>query len=255
MNSRPKYILLIVFSFSILLPKCTKKKLTPNGFVATNQYDTVIFSNEAWLVKGSVEKTGPGPNYWDSKNVRVDNTGGLHLRINRDSLTGHWRCAEIISLKLFGYGTYEFSIANGANILDKNVVLGLFNYSGNDGFDEMDIEVARWDFNNHPNLYYSVWPAYNSNGTKWTNASFFDPPSTYTIHRFTRTPHIVMFQSLGLSDSGTIIQNFSQSDYDSASISRVPMSVHINLWLYRGNAPTTGNDVEIVIRSFKYFPL
>jgi len=43
--------------------------------------------------------------------------------------------------------------------MDKNVVLGLFNYSGNDGFDEMDIEWARWGNENYPNCNFTVWPA------------------------------------------------------------------------------------------------
>ena len=37
-------------------------------------------------------------------------------------------------------------------------------------------------------------------------------------------------------------------------ISQQPMPVHINLWLFQGRPPKDGQEVEVIIRDFKYTP-
>ena len=80
-----------------------------------------------------------------------------------DAKTSHWLCPEVTSLEKFGFGTYQFVVEGAIDHFDKNIVLGLFNYSGNDGYDEMDIEIARWGNSSYPNLNYTIWPAENDN--------------------------------------------------------------------------------------------
>jgi hypothetical protein len=76
--------------------------------------------------------------------VFVDNEGHLHLRI--DHRDDRWSCAEVISTRSFGYGTYRFDLDSHIDCLDPQVVLGLFTWNDDPSYNhrEIDIEVARW---------------------------------------------------------------------------------------------------------------
>ena len=104
---------------------------------------TISFSGYEWTVRNTNGKQGPGPNYFRDSSISVDNKGYLHLWIKKNPATGRWECAEITSKLSFEYGTYQFVVEGPIDKFDKNIVLGLFNYSGNNGLDEMDIEIAR----------------------------------------------------------------------------------------------------------------
>ncbi|MGH2646789.1 MAG: hypothetical protein ACRDE8_04445, partial [Ginsengibacter sp.] len=96
---------------------------------------TISFSGYQWVVRNTDDMQGPGPNFFNDSCVKVDDKGWLHLWIKKDSVTGQWHCAEITSVSKFKYGTYQFLVDGAIDRFDKNIVLGLFNYSGNDGFD------------------------------------------------------------------------------------------------------------------------
>ncbi|HMG66220.1 MAG TPA: hypothetical protein VK588_00995, partial [Chitinophagaceae bacterium] len=115
----------------------------------------IKFSGYSWTVRNTPNKQGPGPNYFSDTDVSVDKNGYLHLFIKRDAASGEWSSAEVTADNLSGFGTYQFVVEGPLDRLDKNVVLGLFNYSGNDGLDEMDIEFARWGNDSYPNLNYT----------------------------------------------------------------------------------------------------
>src|SRR5438552_15918334 len=68
----------------------------------------IKFSGYTWTVRNTLKKEGPGPNYFETGNVRVDKNGYLHLFIKKDSASGEWSAAEVTSDNLFGYGTYQF---------------------------------------------------------------------------------------------------------------------------------------------------
>jgi hypothetical protein len=235
--------------------KCKKDvSLKTDGIIQIDQNSSIRFSGLTWFVKGSLGKIGPGPNYWSPKNVWVDSIGNLHLKLDENKITGQWECAEIISKLSLEYGTYQFWVEGQIDQLDKNVVLGFFNYSGNDGYDEMDIEFARWGSNTAPNLYYSVWPAYNSTSKIWTASHNFYLTSKYTTQRFIRTSVSVKFQSLTGFNNDNSNEYFTQTYSNNQAISKIPMAIHINLWLYKGKTPSNKKEIEIIIHAFKYFP-
>jgi hypothetical protein len=113
---------------------------------------TISFSGYQWAVRNTTGKQGPGPNFFNDSSVSVDDKGYLHLWIRKNAATGRWECAEITSKLSFEYGTYLFVVEGVIDKFDKNIVLGLFNYSGNDGLDEMDIEIARWGNISYPTV-------------------------------------------------------------------------------------------------------
>ena len=214
----------------------------------------IKFSGYTWTVRNTLNKQGPGPNYFKTGNVSVDKNGYLHLFIKKDSATGEWSAAEVTADNLLGYGTYQFVVDGQLDKLDKNIVLGLFNYSGNDGLDEMDIEFARWGNDSFPNLNYTIWPAQKA----FKNASAvkeFTLGSNLSTHYFRRNADSVVCSSFnGITpDPGKLIYSYTFTG-STVSISKLSMPVHINLWLFDGHPPANQKTVEIIIRSFTYKP-
>ncbi len=146
--------------------------------------------------------------------------------------------------------------------LDPNVVLGLFDYPppevGPDGTNEIDIEFARWGNPAWPNGNYTVYPAQtNVNPPSGSKTFTFTLKGDYTTHRFIRSSSQITFQSLygHREDDRNEFMHwiYGPSDY-LKRIPQQPIPVHINLWLFRGKAPTNGRSVEIVISRFAFTP-
>jgi hypothetical protein len=225
----------------------------------TNAQDkTIKWSGYTWRVKEPAEATGPGPNFWSGSNVWVDGSGWLHLRVSKNTATGHWECAEVASTESFGMGTYQWQIDADIDKFDKNLVLGLFDYSGTDARDEIDIEFARWGNSSYPNLNYTVYPK-AGDPPRHTSFSteFTSPNGTYTTHKFTRTADKITFKTLyGHVNDEPRDNLFISKEFKSpsVSISSVSMPVLLNLWLFKGQAPTDDKPFEVVIHSFKFTP-
>jgi len=214
---------------------------------------TLSFSGYTWNIKDSGAGTaGPGPNSWSRSNAFVDARGNLHLKITK--VGAKWYCAEVTSTQSFGYGTYQWHVEGRIDQLDKNIVLGLFNYSGADGYDEMDIEYAKWGLSNANNTNFTVYPAQGSHLANWHTTCNTTLTGTYTTQRFKRNSKTsVYFQELGGFQSGNTNQITSATcNNPPNSISALAMPVHMNLWLFQGHAPTNNNQVEIIIHSFTF---
>jgi hypothetical protein len=204
----------------------------------------VSFAGHVWTVKSSHGKVGPGPNQFDPANVSVE-ADGLHLRIAGSGRK--FTTAEVINQASLGYGTYEWTIASDVSSLDPNVVLGLFTWNDDPAYAhrEIDIEFARWANAADPtNAQYVVQP--------WDVAGhehrFAQPAGGGTIHRFTWSPGQVAFEST--TPAGAPIHAWTYAGAD------VPIpggeNARMNLWLFRGQAPTDRQPVEIVISDFRY---
>jgi hypothetical protein len=223
----------------------------------SGQAKTIRFSGLDWTVRGS-GRGGPGPNEWDENNVWVDDCGYLHLKLApRD---GTWYCSEVSTTTRLGFGRYQFWIEGPVDKLDLNVVLGLFNYPprdvGRGGTHELDIEFAKWALPEAPIGNYTVWPVQR----ELKNSSYTFPAElggTLSTQRFTWSPGSVFFQSLrGLRDDEqeqAASWRFAPDDAPQR-VSQQPMPVHINLWLFRGQPPSDGQPVEIVVRAFTFTP-
>jgi len=253
-----------VYATAILMLAAGCKKSSVNDAVTspTSQNETaaqarvsttVQFSGYTWTIRNTGTATeGPGPNVFNGSNAWVDANGWLHLKITKNTTTGKWNCAEIYSTQSFGYGTYQWQVEGAIGSFDKNIVLGLFNYSGRDGYDEMDIEFARWGNNAWPNLNYTVWPAV-SGYSNWSYTKNISLSGTYTTHRFKRSASSVVFKSLGgfyNDDTNLFASATCRSPANSISTSGMP--IHMNLWLFDGHAPSDGKEVEVIIHNFTF---
>jgi len=219
-------------------------------------FRTLNFSNYEWKVKSSQGRVGPGPNYFSnsSNNVWVDNRGRLHLRITHRN--NRWECAEVVSQRSFGYGAYRFYLDTRVDNLDPSIVLGLFTWSDDPAYNhrEIDIECAKWgNANNSTNAQFVVQP-YNPPGHL---LRFQVPPFTNTTHSFTWKQNNVFFQCLkghyttrpkpkDMIKQWTCTQSIPKAGGENA---------RMNLWLVGGNAPTDGNEAEIIVKKFEFVTL
>jgi hypothetical protein len=215
---------------------------------------TISFSGYKWTVRNTSRKQGPGPNFFSDSTVYVDANGWLHLWIKKDPVSGEWKCAEITSQRSFEYGTYQFVVDGPIDKFDKNIVLGLFNYSGNDGLDEMDIEIARWGNPAYPNLNYTIWPARKEfkNSSAVKEFTLRSPLSTHYFRRNADSVICASFDGISTDPKDRIFSSTFTSP--ASSISHLAMPVHINFWLFDGNGPEDGKNVEVVVRSFEFKP-
>jgi hypothetical protein len=199
-----------------------------------------------WGIKVSSAKVGPGPNLFSdaTDDVWTDLDGRLHLTITKHG--GRWWCTEVIGQSSFGYGTYCWTSASDVSGFDPSVVLGLFTW--NDAPDyahrEIDIEFAKWsDLSTGKNAQYTVQP---SDATH--RSQFVEPATPVTNHEFTWHPGMVDFRSTDAA--GAIIGRWQ---YQAADVP-VPggENPRMNLWLFRGKVPASGNRVHVILSNFVF---
>lgn len=219
---------------------------------------TLRFCGYDWEVRPA-GSGGPGPNRWDPNNVWVDRFGNLHLKITKSG--SEWHCAELYTLQRFGFGRYQFQVIGRIDQLDPNVVFGIFDYPtpnvGPDGTNEIDLEFARWGNAAYPIGNYTVYPAVY--GYPNTSRTFdFTLSGDYTTHRFIRRRTQVSFQSLNGHRDNDLYPiawwTYSPRDFW-RRIPQQAVPVHINLWLFGGQPPTNGREVEIIVSRFSFTPL
>ncbi|PKL81823.1 MAG: hypothetical protein CVV24_13265 [Ignavibacteriae bacterium HGW-Ignavibacteriae-3] len=221
---------------------------------------TVRFAGREWKIRQTSEGKPPGSNNWSEKNVWVDSLDRLHLKISYSKEENKWSCAEIISIDTLSFGLYQWMVVGRIDSLNKNIVLGLFQYGGLDGQNEIDIEMASFIEQSEEQGNFSVYPS--KNGIDYTSHRFHIKLSgTYTTHRYRWNSNSVIFQSLaGHRDDelneikkwefipSLLFPGNNQSDY----IPQLPMPVYMNLWLRSGKPPSDGKEAEVIIKSFKY---
>jgi hypothetical protein len=258
----------------------TNSNNTNTGINTYPSNGQISFAGQNWRVRTNSMIEGPGPNYFSgsNNNVWVDGTGALHLKITNQN--GVWKCAELTSNNNYSYGTYVFTVGSNVSAIDRNVVAGMFTWDDNTFFSqansEVDIEFAKWGNASDQYTYTtSVQPVK------------FDNPSVYlertsqpsmdiskltgtSTHAFTWTGSQVTWKSYeGANNGGNQIAGWSfnntnqprikyQSGQQSAPVV-IPSpgsttKVHINLWLMNGQAPSNGQEVELVVKGFQYIP-
>lgn len=214
---------------------------------------TLIFSGEEWTVKRSSGRVGPGPNVFSDseENAWVDDVGRLHLKITRRK--GQWYCAEVVSKKSFGYGTYRFEIANTAQF-DPQAVWGLFTWHDRDpAFQhrEIDIEFSRWGQKKNANAQYVVQPY-----TRPQNITRFDLAGdiSTSTHTFRWSPDVLEFQSWKGSDIAPDKDRALKSwVYRGKDLPKAGgENVRINLWLFGGQPPSENKAVEVIVQKFVF---
>ena len=192
-------------------------------------------------------------------NVSVDASGYLHLRIQKNGDT--WTAAEIFTTTRLGFGSYQWQVDGPIDVLDKNVVLGLFPYGpaagiGDDGTNEIDIEYSRWGQADGPNGDWTNYPASGSTIGE-LSYTFSLAGGTLSTSRFIWTKtSIEDFLLAGLqppSSTTSLIKSWKYSPANATTnIPQQALPLGMNLWCF--DIPSDGKNVEIVVRDFQFVP-
>ncbi len=198
-----------------------------------------------------------GPNNWTSDNIWIDADNNLHLKLSHSPITGGWTCAELYTNVKFGFGTFRWFVEGAIDKFDTNVVLGLFTYGGEDGTNEIDIEVAKWGRKEPEvsNLFYTVYPRALGVAKPVSVGTRMSLQGTYTTHQFNWTSNHVAYQSqhgFMTSPIENIFFSYLTPKNFTTSMPYIDAPLHLNLWAFQGKPPTDGREVEIIIHDFKY---
>jgi len=205
---------------------------------------TIDFSGYTWTVKSGFN--GPGPNNWDdsTSSVFLDSANQLHLKVS--NIGGQWYSSEVYLPNSLGYGTYEWETPTHVDKIDTNLVLGLFLYQ--DDTHEIDIEYSQWAVPSEENvLNYTVQPYTTKSNLYTSPLTLQDGVST---HKIEWTKDYILFSTWQNGKELNAWQYTGANNF-------VPggEKVDMNFWMIKGNAPSTGTDQEVVIKSFKFTPV
>ena len=266
-------ILTLFLCFSLC--SCGSLGLEQNG-----AKQNIEFAGYQWLIKGGDYRQGPGNNKFsaNTKNVRVDWRGHLHLNI--EAIDSLWYSAEVICQQNMTYGRYEIELEAELSDLDPYSVLGFFTWDPKRQSDqansEIDIEFSKWGFPLSPSLlYYTVHPI--SRGKLNLERMYKSPHSS--DHWNGISTHLIEWRDTSITWSSflgeeAILENRTDhfhysfrnkkrqikiGEENSNAIS-VPQpgektSARLNYWLLGGkDKPLSGECPEIIIRDFSYQP-
>jgi len=224
-----------------------------------------VSSGYKWRVKKAPNcRLGPGPNYFSDaqEDVWIDEEG-LHLRIRKG--VNRWYSSEVVLQQSLGYGTYIFQTKSRVDIIDPNMVLGLFTWDSKRyhvSHREMDIEFARWgDPNEFTNAQFVLQPCSQCPGCG-NNCSRFRVDLTdqnkYITHYMIWTPGSVEFRAYNGQyrdnpPDGALIHKWTRVGEDVPNPGKE--NIRSNFWLFEGEAPTNGGGSEVIIENFLFRPL
>jgi hypothetical protein len=273
---------IVILGIALLALATACKQSAPPPVVVPEIKGDFAFSGYQWKYKNADNPVGPGPNRFSGTSdfAWVDANGKLHLKIAKKN--NFWTCSEIVSTKVFGYGTYIMTCENDVSIFDKHVVFGFFTWDSysfqTQGNSEIDVEFSRWGNENDSNLLsYSAQPVWFSTPGPYPERThkpvvatkYMKQPMTYMMKW---TPEGVYWESYeGYNYPG--VNKVSEWKFDNTNISRkkiegsnvsnpivVPApsdstNVRFNLWLVNSPKPSNEAEHEVIISSFKYTPL
>jgi hypothetical protein len=246
-------------------PCCTLPEI-PDAIAFASEYigppqRTISFAGYDWNVKKRDFRAGPGQNFFSDgdQDVRVDEEG-LHLTIT--SKGDDWYCTEVILSASLGYGTYIIHTHGRVDIIDPNMVLGLFTWDTeacDQSNRELDIEFTRWgDAEEYTNFQYVVAPCMECPGCedrcKRCRVDLTDENSDLTNYLVWQ-PGTVSFRTYyGHHLSEPPIEELVCKWTYNAEFVPEPgkENIRFNFWLNEGNEPVGGQGEEMVISGFAY---
>lgn len=217
----------------------------------------INFAGYRWKIKAPYCLAGPGPNMFSCDNVRLD-SDGLHFKISYKN--SKWTCAEAyIDNYLGGYGQYIFNIKGRVDLIDPNMVVGLFTWDNDyaNYFRELDIEFSKWsDAQNPANAQFVAQPWSVPENIFRFNVALSDTEDELTVILCWQNSYADFAVYKGIY-TNTFPSNklISRWKYSGASLPQ-PGNEHIrvNFWLNEGRSPGDNIEREFVLKNFIYLP-
>ena len=195
---------------------------------------------------------GPGPNCWSPANAVLD-AEGAHLRLTRQG--GDWYAAEIRTTTPVPIGSYSVQLVGRTDLLDPNVVLGVFLYddAAGEAWDpcpsELDMESSRFGDPGAPNGHFVSYASGVCSPADLDDFSY-TLTGTHTTHEIDWVPGAVAYRLMHGHRTAPDLPEYLIGERTFVS-PLVPgaggMRLHVNLWAFGGSAPTDQQEVEVVI--------
>jgi len=217
-------------------------------FEIVREFRNISFADREWTVRDWYGN--PGSNFWcnGNENVWVDGNGWLHLKITHVYNT--WYCSEITTEMTTNeytrYGMHRFYIIGRLDSLDKNVVFSPYIYR--DNVTEVDIEFAKWGWDNPYDSWYVVQPGVPGNKDSFA----IELTETYSTHYFDWQEDSIRFKSIHghytePPNPGFLIHEWVYTGGDIPS-EEEHLYILINLYLNNGNPPSDTQEVEMIVK-------
>ncbi len=220
----------------------------------------LLFGGQTWRVKGP-GVYGPGNNYFCDANdcVWVDDQNRLHLTMKNRGL---WISTEVTTTEALGYGDYILTTVGRVDLIDPEVVLGIFlwqygpcwdySYTWWGAYNEIDIEYSRWG-NPAAGIGQFVAQPFDWPG----NIDRFDATfgaEEVTSHAMRWLPDHVEYRVWRGGPHDESAQSLIHAwTYTGPHIPRPEQPrMHLNLWKH-GDPPAS--DQEIIFQDFNFIPV
>lgn len=207
------------------------------------------FSGYDWEIRTIASDKGGTNNLYDPDNAWTDDTGALHLQIRKKS--DRWSCAEIFINRSLGYGTYAVTVRDTSS-LEPAAVFSMFTFedwSGEEHYREMDVEVSRWgDATSKNNAQFVIQPFYVPGNVFAFNA----PSGTLTYSMRWESGHASFSTVRGTSSRpGALV---SEHEFTSGVPSAGQAKIRLILYLVASEKNPLQKPTEVVIEKFEYLP-
>ena len=222
---------------------------------------TLDFGGRTWRVKGP-GYYGPGPNWFTNSpsSVWVDGDDQLHLTVK--DYGGTWYSTEVALEEPLGYGDYIFTTRGRIDLIDPNVVFGLFtwqygpcwheSYLWWGPYNEFDIEFSRWgSAGSSHNAQFVAQPWDWSGNVSRFYATFTE--NELASHAIRWLPDRVECRSWRGGPSDEAPENMIHTwTYTGPHVPRPEQPrVHLNLWRCCGDP---ASNQEVILNAFTFFP-
>lgn len=208
------------------------------------------FSGYDWDVRTIASDKGGTNNLYDPENAWTDASGALHLQIKKKA--DRWSCAEIFLKRSLGYGTYVVTVRDTSHI-EPAAVFSMFTFeewSAEQHYREMDIEVSRWgDPASKNNAQYVIQPFYNPGNL----FAFAAPPGplTYVVHW--ESGHAT-FETFRGKTAGAGAPVVAEHEFTSGVPSPGQAKARLIFYVVASDKSPLQRANEVVIEKFEYLP-
>lgn len=198
------------------------------------------FAGRCWQVRGSETPVGTGPNRWSNEREAVDVESDGTLRLRARPVGGRWFGAEVRTPLTLEETSVALELRGPLGQLDPQVVVGVFVYR--DDLSELDVEFSTWGRPGNANAQFAVAPPLAARMRRFD----VDRGTTTVRLGIDWAPDEIRFEID--PDRGPAVGWSYRGDGRPRPRRH---SLHLNVWLLDGAAPTNGEPIEVELRDVR----
>jgi hypothetical protein len=219
------------------------------GSISLAPTKPIKFSGYDWKVRTISSDRGGMNNLYDGDNAWTDDKGAMHLQIKKKG--DKWSCAEVVSTRSFGYGTYV-TVVRDVSRLEPATILSMTTFDdwgGEQHYREMDTEFGRWGEADRKNAQFGIQPFYVPG-----NLDPFVAPAGPLTNSMRWESSRASFETVrGESNQGDS-QVVAQHTFTSGVPTPGRETFQFLFYVVASEKAPETKDAEVVIEKFEYLP-